>query len=220
MSLSSLRSQLIRVKLFPHNNQNSNTLKQTITATTATTITMSDKTDAQIEKETGISREQHENRNELNEFPTGKLKPIDKEDKLLYEDDAGRVWCRGPDYYASYHQPIPVIIAGVISIFSSVFCGIGKVPNLKFMSPNADGTFSEVCVNRYTGELIIDQQTMGTYNFATDEPDLMKTGILPGRGEHKTMNIVTHEQYGWNYKQYAKGIPTGSLDKAPVILEV
>ena len=88
------------------------------------------------------------------------------------------------------------------------------------MSPNADGTSSEVCANRYTGELIIDQQTMGTYNFATDEPDLMKTGILPGRGEHKTMNIVTHEQYGWNYKQYAKGIPTGSLDKAPVILEV
>ena len=219
---SRLRSQIIHAKLFSHNNRNSNTLKQTITATTIptiTTITMSDKTDAQIEKETGISRAQHENRNELNELPTKKLKPIDKEE-TLYEDGAGRVWRRNPDLNASYHQPMPLAIAAIRSIFSSVFFGIGKVPNLKFMSPNADGTYSEVCANRYTGELIIDQEIMGTYNFATDAPDAMKTGNLPGTGEHKTMDIDTHEQYGGNYKQYAKGIPIGSLDKPPVILSV
>ena len=41
-----------------------------------------------------------------------------------------------------------------------------KVPNLKFISPNADGKYSEVCANRYKGELVTDQKIIGTFNFA------------------------------------------------------
>lgn len=177
--------------------------------------------DAEIEKKTGISREQHENRNDLNELPTGKLKSTDDKEQF-YKDDADRVWRRTADLYASYHQPFPKNLAIIRSLFSSVFFGLGKVPNLKFISKNANGTHSEICANRYTGELIVSPEIMGTYNFATDEPDAMETGNLSASGEHKTKDIITHEEYGANYKHIAKGIPVGSFDdgKAPIVLEV
>jgi hypothetical protein len=175
--------------------------------------------DKEIEENTGISREKHENRNELNELPVGKLKP-NKEDKTLYTDDNGRAWKLNADFNASYHQPMHLYVAAVRSIFSNLVCGIGQVPNVKFISPNEDKTYSEVVANRYTGELEMNPQIFGTYNFCTDAPNAMNEGNLPLDGEHRKFDVIPHEEYGGNYKHIAKGIPVGSLAKAPVILEV
>lgn len=176
-------------------------------------------TDEEIEKETGISRETHENRNQHNELPTGMVKPIDDECKF-YEDNDGRVWRRNPDIHASYHQPMPLAVAAVRSVLAPIFFGFGKVPNLKFMSPNVNGGSSEFCVNRYTGEMVVDQQLMGTYNFANDEPDFMEKGALSNGGEHRLLDIIPHEEYGGNYKHYAKEMPIGSLENIPILLQV
>ena len=175
--------------------------------------------DKEIEEKTGISREKHENRNELNELPVGQLKQ-NKEDKTVYTDDNGRLWKLNPNIAASYHQPMPLYVAAARSIFSSVFFGLWQVPNLKFISLNKDKTYSEVVANRYTGELVMDPQIFGTYNFCTDEPLGIQNGQLGTDGEHKKFDIIPHEEYGGNYKHIAKGIPVGSLEKAPVILEV
>jgi hypothetical protein len=157
--------------------------------------------DKEIEERTGISREKHENRNELNELPVGQLKQS-KEDKTVYTDDNGRLWKLNPDIAASYHQPMHLWVAAARSIFSSILCGVGQVPN------------------RYTGELVMDPQIMGTFNFCTDEPLGMQNGTLGTDGEHKKFDITPHEEYGGNYKHIAKGIPVGSLKKALVVLEV
>lgn len=172
-------------------------------------------TDEDILAETGISRKQHENRNDLNELPTGKLKPT-VDDAFLYEDEGGRLWRRNPDFNAAYHQPMPLWLAAVRAIISNILCGLFKVPNLKFISKNADGTFSEVCCNRYTGKIVLDPQIFGTYNFCKDTPNAMDDGKLPNATEHKQMDVIPHEKYGGNYKHVAKGIPVGYYDNRPV----
>jgi hypothetical protein len=177
------------------------------------------KQETEREEETGISREKHEHRNELNELPVGQWKQS-REDKTMYLDNNGRLWKLNPNIAASYHQPMHLYVAAARSIFSYVFCGLWEVPNLKFISLNKDKTYSEVVTNRYTGELVMDPQTFGTYDFCTDEPLGMQNGQLGTDGEHKKFDIIPHEEYGGNYKHIAKGIPVGSLKKAPVILEV
>jgi hypothetical protein len=174
--------------------------------------------DAETEKETGVSRQMHEDRNKLNELPAGKLKVT--EDKTLWKDDNGRLWKLNPDYAAAYHQPMPLAVAFIRGITSAALFGIGKVPNLKFISPNKDKTYSEIVANRYTGELVIDQQLMGTYNYAKDAPDAMEIGNLSSRGEHNTFDIIPHTAYGGTYKHIAKDIPVGSLAKGPVVLHI
>jgi hypothetical protein len=77
-------------------------------------------------------------------------------------------------------MPVPVAF---IRAHLSKLIPFLKVPNLKFISPNADGRYSVVYANRYTGELVIDQKTIGTFNLATDAPDAMKDGKLPTTGE-------------------------------------
>jgi len=149
----------------------------------STELRMGLRSDEEIEKQIGLSRQNHENRNELNELPTGKLRPS-PEDKSEWKDDDGRTWKLNKEQNAAYHQPMPVWVAFVRAYLGKVlpFC---KVPNLKFISPNANnGMYSEVCANRYTGELVIEQKIMGTFNFATDAPDAMKDGKLPTTGEH------------------------------------
>jgi hypothetical protein len=166
--------------------------------------------DLDIELETGIDRETHENRNDKNELPTGKL-TITPEDKMIYVDEAGRKWKRYPDRLAAYHQPIPLAIAWLRAVFSNVFMGAGKVPNLKFTSKNEDGrTYSEVCCNRYTGELIVDQKLLGTLNFVSNNDS--KKG-------HVRTDVVPHSEYGWDYKHVAKGIPIDSVFEPIVILD-
>lgn len=92
------------------------------------------------------------------------------------------------------------------------------MPNLKFISPNGDGRYSEIVANRYTGELVIEQKIVGTYNFACDAPDAMVDGKLPTTGEHNLLDVVTHNEYGHGYKHLAKGIKLEGLKKGPVIL--
>lgn len=176
------------------------------------------KTDAEIEEITGISREKHENRNDIcNEFPTGKLKQTSK---WMYVDDAGREWRRNPDIFSSYHQPMSMIAAVFHSIVdAAIFCIDFPVPNLKFISQNEDGTYSEAICNRYTGELIVDPVYFGTSNYCKDE-DGMKTGKLTSN-DHFVMDVKPHEMYGPHYKHIAKGIPVGYYDgdiPHPVIL--
>merc|ERR1711933_409349 len=124
--------------------------------------------DAEIEEKLGISRKRHEDRNNIcNDLPTGKLKIKDpSRDKMLYVDDAGREWRRNPDIFSSYHQPMPMLHALFHSIVDGlIFCIDFPVPNMKFISINDDGTWSEVICDRYTGELIVDPKYFGTSNF-------------------------------------------------------
>jgi len=67
--------------------------------------------------------------------------------------------------------------------------------------------------------LVIDQKIIGTFNLATDAPDAMKDGKLPTTGEHDTWDVIPHKKYGGKYKQIAKGVEIGSLEKGPVILQ-
>ncbi|KAL7538813.1 hypothetical protein ACHAXR_008801, partial [Thalassiosira sp. AJA248-18] len=106
------------------------------------------------------------------------------------------------------------VAVSFIKAHLSKFIPFLKVPNLKFISPNEDGRYSEVIANRYTGELKI----IGTFNLCTDAPDGMIDGKLPTDGEHKKWDIDPHNMYGGGYKQVAKGIDVGSVDKGPVIL--
>ena len=94
-------------------------------------------TDTPSQSNKMMSRRQHEDRNQLNELPVGLLKPT-KGDRFLYIDDNDRQWRRNADFYASYHQPMPMWLAGVRSIISMIFLGLLKVPNLKFISQNED----------------------------------------------------------------------------------
>ena len=181
------------------------------------------KTDAEVEALTGISREKHENRNDIcNELPSGKLRIKDyTKDKMLYVDDAGREWRRNPDIFSSYHQPMSMPNAVFHSLIDGMFfCVKFPVPNMKFISINDDGTWSEVVCCRYTGELIVDPRIFGTSNFCTDASNGMKTGSLTTK-EHVKWDVVPHEKYGHNYKHIAKGIPVGYYDgdiPHPVIL--
>ena len=161
-----------------------------------------------------ISKAEHENRNELNELPTGKLYPS-PEDYTIWKDDKGRPWKLIAEPYASYHQPMRKEIAFIRAHLGTIIPML-KVPNLKFLSPNADGRYSEVCANRYTGELLTDQKIIGTFNFCRDAPDAMKDGKLPTTGEHKDLDMIPHEVYGGNYKYLAVDLKIGS--KAPLIL--
>ena len=172
--------------------------------------------DEQMKQETGISREDHENRNQFNELPNGKIKPS-PEDKTIWTDDDGRPWKLNSEPYAAYHQPNPVAIA-FIQAHLGEFIPYLKVPNLKFISPNADGRYSEIVANRYTGELIIEQNIMGTFNLATDAPDAMIDGKLPTTGEHDLWDVIPHNKYGGGYKYIAAGIETGSIEKGPIVL--
>jgi hypothetical protein len=172
--------------------------------------------DKEIEQKIGLSRKDHENRNQLNELPNGKLEPS-AEDSTIWKDDDGRPWKLNAEPNAAYHQPMSVPVAFIRAYLSKLIPSL-KVPNLKFISPNADGRYSEVCANRYTGELVIDQKIIGTFNLATDAPDAMKDGKLPTTGEHDTWDVIPHNEYGGKYKQIAKGIEIGSLEKGPVIL--
>lgn len=47
-----------------------------------------------------------------------------------------------------------------------------------------------------------------------------KDGKLPTTGEHDTLDVVPHNEYGGNYRHVAKGIEIGTLEKGPVILGV
>jgi len=178
--------------------------------------------DRSIEKELGISREKHENRNDMcNEMPTGKLRQSE-DNTMMYIDDAGREWRRNPDLFSSYHQPMSLVNAIFHSLVDMViFCVDFPVPNMKFMSLNeSDGMWSEVICNRYTGELIVDPKYFGTSNFCTDAPDAMKTGKL-STAEHVKYDVKTHTKYGPGYKHISKGIPCGYYDGSrphPVIL--
>jgi hypothetical protein len=187
-------------------------------ATSARTryILSAQSTDGEIEQRIGLSREDHENRNQLNELPKGKLTPS-AEDPTIWKDDKGRPWKLNAEPNAAYHQPMPLAVAFIRAYLGRVIPQL-KVPNLKFISPNADGRYSEVCANRYTGELVIDQKIMGTFNFATDAPDAMKDGKLPITGEHDTLDIVPHNEYGGKYRHIARGMMIGSISEGPVIL--
>lgn len=178
--------------------------------------TKEQRSDAEIEAETGLTRENHENRNIYNELPNGKLKPSPS-DPTLWIDDDSRTWKLNAEPNAAYHQPMPLAVAFIRGHLGKFIPSL-KVPNLKFISPNADGMYSEVCANRYTGELVIDQKLMGTFNFCKDAPDGMKDGKLPTTGEHDTLDVIPHKEYGGNYLYIAKGMPTGSIEKGPVIL--
>mmetsp|Transcript_33322 Transcript_33322/g.56476 ORF Transcript_33322/g.56476 Transcript_33322/m.56476 type:complete len:184 (-) Transcript_33322:134-685(-) len=172
--------------------------------------------DEQIKQETGLSREDHENRNQFNELPKGKIKPS-PEDKTIWTDDDGRPWKLNAEPNAAYHQPYTVPIAFIRAHLSKFIPGL-KVPNLKFISPNADGKYSEIVANRYTGELIIEQNIMGTFNLATDAPDAMIDGKLPTIGGHNLLDVIPHNKYGGGYKHIATGIETGSIEKGPIVL--
>jgi hypothetical protein len=175
-------------------------------------IIASSKDDA-IETLTGISREQHENRNAFNELPTGKLHPAKKNEQgstsknaQFYLDEADRLWRRTPDLYSMFHQPFPVTVALIRSIVTPLTVGLTQVPYIKLISPNAASSsdnyqeqqyrhFSEIVVNRYTGELIIDPQVMGTYNLCAveDVEKAMRTGATRGEGhQHTLMDVVPH----------------------------
>ena len=173
-------------------------------------------TDKEIEEETGLSRAEHENRNEFNELPTGKMAPS-AEDPTLWKDEKGRPWKKIEDPYSAYHQPMHLYVAFVRGQVGKVIPFL-NVPNLKFLSPNADKMYSEICANRYTGELVIEQKIIGSFNLCKDAPDGMKVGKLPTDGEHRKLDIIPHEKYGGNYRHIAKGIPIGSLKKGPVVL--
>jgi hypothetical protein len=47
-----------------------------------------------------------------------------------------------------------------------------------------------------------------------------RTGNLELMESTKSLILPLTKEYGGNYKQIAKGIPVGSLEKAPVILEI
>jgi hypothetical protein len=172
--------------------------------------------DKEIEQQIGLSREDHENRNKLNELPAGLMNPSPS-DPTLWMDEKGRPWKLNAEPNAAYHQPTGVAVSFVKAHLSK-FMPFLKVPNLKFISPNEDGRYSEVIADRYTGELVIVQKIMGTFNLCTDAPDGMIAGKLPTDGEHKKWDIDPHNMYGGGYKQVAKGIDVGSVDKGPVIL--
>ncbi|KAL3926398.1 MAG: hypothetical protein SGARI_005626, partial [Bacillariaceae sp.] len=163
------------------------------------------------------------NRNDIcNELPTGKLRIKDpSKDKMLYVDDAGREWRRNPDIVSSYHQPMSMPGAVFHSIVDMIICCVDfPVPNMKFISINEDGTWSEVICNRYTGELIVDPKYFGTSNYCTDAPNGMKTGALT-TAEHVALDVKPHEKYGAKYKHIGKGLPVGYYDgdiPHPIIL--
>jgi len=180
--------------------------------------------DMRIHKELGISRERHENRNDIcNEMPTGKLRQSPGDDTMMYVDDAGRPWRRNPDLFSSFHQPLSLVNAIFHSLVDMIiFCVDFPVPNMKFISLNdSDGMWSEIICNRYTGELIVDPAYFGTSNFCTDAPDAMSSGKLNTK-EHVLWDVKTHTKYGWHgYKHIAKGIPCGYYDGSrphPVVL--
>ena len=201
-------------------------------------------TDAEIEAEIGLSREDHENRNIYNELPKGKINPS-PDDPTVWLDEDSRPWKLNKEQNAAYHQPMPVPVAFIRALLSKTIPWF-KVPNLKFISPNADGRYSEIIANRYTGELVIEQKILGTFNLCTDAPDgmigmylkefshhffhtnnlngflfifiFLSDGNLPTDGEHRQWDILPHEQYGWNYRHIAKGIEIGSIEKGPVVL--
>jgi hypothetical protein len=173
--------------------------------------------DAKIEEMLGVSRADHENRNQFNELPNGKLNPS-PEDETIWKDDDGRPWKLNAEQLAAYHQETWFVFAYITAQIGRVIPSV-KVPNLKFFSPNADGKFSEVIANRYTGELLIDQRYIGTYNFCLleDAPNAMKDGKLPF-AEHKRLDVDTHNSYGGNYRHLAINMPIDSVKKGPVIL--
>ena len=171
--------------------------------------------DQEIERRINLSRADHENRNQYNELPSGKLNPS-PEDYTIWKDDKGRPWKLNAEPNAAYHQPMPKEIA-FIRAYLGMIIPFLRVPNLKFISPNADGRYSEVCANRYTGELVTDQKIIGTFNFCKDAPDAMQDGKLPTTGEHEQLDIIPHEEYGWDYKHIAVGIEIG-IKTGPVIL--
>ena len=67
-------------------------------------------------------------------------------------------------------------------------------------------------------ELVIDEQFMGTFYLCTDAPNGMVDGKLPVTGEHNTLDVIPHNEYGGTYRHVTKRIELGSLDKGPVIL--
>mmetsp|Transcript_28316 Transcript_28316/g.32554 ORF Transcript_28316/g.32554 Transcript_28316/m.32554 type:complete len:187 (-) Transcript_28316:125-685(-) len=172
--------------------------------------------DDDIEKRIGLSRKDHENRIMLNELPKGKITPS-VDDPTIWKDEDGRPWKLNPDEIAVYHQPTNIVSAEIRAFVGKVIPSI-RNPNLKFISPNADGRYSEVCANRYTGELVIEQQLIGTFNFAADAPNAMKDAKYPAHGEHERLDVTPHNEYGGKYKHIARDIPIGSLEKGPVIL--
>ena len=179
-------------------------------------LVLSAMSDQEIQQLTGLSREEHENRNELNELPKGLIKPS-PEDPTIWKDDDGRPWKLNAEPNAAYHQPYPVPVAFILAYLGELIPFL-KVPNLKFISPNADGRYSEIIANRYTGELVIEQKIMGTFNLATDAPDAMVDGKLPTTGEHDLLDVVPHNEYGGGYRHIAKGVKLEAMRKGPVIL--
>eukprot|EP00957_Ditylum_brightwellii_P049506 3754667-Ditylum_brightwellii.AAC.1 len=166
-----------------------------------------------------LTTEEHINRNEYNQLPNGKIKPS-LADPTIWLDDNDRPWKLNAEPNAAYHQPYPVPVAFIRAHVSTMVPPL-KVPNLKFISPNTGegpAGYSEICANRYTGELVIEQSIMGTFNFVSDAPDAMNKGGLPTTGDHKINDIDPHNQYGGIYAHIAKGIPVGSLEKGPVVL--
>ena len=145
----------------------------------------------------------HFDRNKYNILPVGKLRKTAILPTNRFIDDVGNLWVLNGDYYASYHQPTHLYIAAIRSIISNSLFGLFKVPNLKFIRENEDGYISEVVVDRYTGHLITDPTTFGTFNFCRNEDyledDIMANGNLPSTGAHKTYDIDPHELWGSKY---------------------
>jgi hypothetical protein len=93
-------------------------------------------------------------------------------------------------------------------------------PQLEIQQPECRWkVFRGLRANRYTGELVIEQKIMGTFNLCPDAPNVMEDGKLPTTGDHDALDIIPHKEYGGIYRQIATGIvEAGSLEKGPVIL--
>lgn len=146
-----------------------------------------------------LSKEEHENRNQFNELPSGLLKPS-PDNKEVWVDEKWREWKKYSDPQSAYHQPynyrwLPVraFIQGYLG--NIPFLGYLRVPVWKFVSKNpSNDYYSEVCANRYTGRLVMDQRIIGTMNYSTD-PD-----------EHDKWDVKPHNIYGSGYKHVVKGV--------------
>lgn len=147
----------------------------------------------------------HPNRNQHNQFPTGRLAPVDGSSNPTFEyiegsntfiDEAGRVWTMLADEENVYHQP-PEVVDGFLDNqaqkFSHWWNGTERAPfpNKKFLSsdgdtggsfeailqPNEDGTYSTNWLN--------SGPQQGTYNFYSPEG-------FGGNAGHLFFDILPH----------------------------
>ena len=173
-----------------------------------------------------ISKKQHFSRNKLNQLPTGQLikQPNDGDGGdgvTRYIDKSNNVWFASPDYYASYHQPMHLYVAGIRSLIAKYCFGFLRVPNLKIMTVHKDLTLSEIIVNRYTGTLITDPKIFGTFNFCKTsyyEQDIVAQGHFPATGSHKVLDIDPHNNWGSDYTDVSTTMAVPYTGKNIVVL--